>query len=94
MPGKDVTELPQYMQESTFELSEHKKDLEVLHSLLKEISNHGLPGDKALVFEKTNNFSKKFKEMEDTIKEKKKLCLLVKNRWMLSKCLLSHSSHG
>ncbi|KAM9667394.1 dystonin [Trichechus inunguis] len=71
VPGKDVTELSQYMQESTSEVLEHKKDLEVLQSLLKEISSHGLPGDKALVFEKTNNLSKKFKEMEDTIKEKK-----------------------
>ncbi|XP_054425483.1 dystonin isoform X4 [Pteronotus mesoamericanus] len=71
VPGKDVTELSQYMQESTSEFLEHKKDLEVLQSLLKEISNHGLPGDKALVFEKTNNLSKKFNEMEDTIKEKK-----------------------
>uniref|UniRef100_A0A2K6H048 Dystonin n=1 Tax=Propithecus coquereli TaxID=379532 RepID=A0A2K6H048_PROCO len=69
VPGKDVTELSQHMQESTSEFLEHKKDLEVLHSLLKEISSHGLPGDKALVFEKTNNLSKKFKEMEDTIKE-------------------------
>ncbi|XP_012660528.1 dystonin isoform X6 [Otolemur garnettii] len=71
VPGKDVTELSQCMQESTSEFLDHKKDLEVLHSLLKEISSHGLPGDKALVFEKTNNLSKKFKEMEDTIKEKK-----------------------
>nr|XP_019590200.1 PREDICTED: dystonin isoform X18 [Rhinolophus sinicus] len=71
VPGKDVTELSQYMQESTSEFLEHKKDLEVLQSLLKEISSHGLPGDKALVFEKTNNLSKKFKEMEDTITEKK-----------------------
>ncbi|XP_016053516.1 PREDICTED: dystonin isoform X2 [Miniopterus natalensis] len=71
VPGKDVTELSQYMQESTSEFLEHKKDLEVLQSLLKEISIHGLPGDKALVLEKTNNLSKKFKEMEDTIKEKK-----------------------
>ncbi|XP_019654916.2 dystonin isoform X17 [Ailuropoda melanoleuca] len=71
VPGKDVPELSQYMQESTSEFLEHKKDLEVLHSVLKEISSHGLPGDKALVFEKTNNLSKKFKEMEDTIKEKK-----------------------
>ncbi|XP_045861365.1 dystonin isoform X22 [Meles meles] len=71
VPGKDVTELSQYMQESTAEFLEHKKDLEVLHNVLKEISSHGLPGDKALVFEKTNNLSKKFKEMEDTIKEKK-----------------------
>ncbi|XP_031996183.1 dystonin isoform X17 [Hylobates moloch] len=71
VPGKDVTELSQCMQESTSEFLEHKKDLEVLHSLLKEISSHGLPSDKALVLEKTNNLSKKFKEMEDTIKEKK-----------------------
>ncbi|XP_005359957.1 dystonin isoform X12 [Microtus ochrogaster] len=71
MPGKDVPELSQYMQESTTKFLEHKKDLEALHSLLKEISSHGLPGDKALVFEKTNNLSKKFKELEDTIQEKK-----------------------
>ncbi|XP_040585382.1 dystonin isoform X4 [Mesocricetus auratus] len=71
MPGKDVPELSQYMQESTTKFLEHKKDLETLHSLLKEISSHGLPGDKALVFEKTNNLSKKFKELEDTIQEKK-----------------------
>ncbi|XP_051060317.1 dystonin isoform X3 [Phodopus roborovskii] len=71
MPGKDVHELSQNMQESTTKFLEHKKDLEALHSLLKEISSHGLPGDKALVFEKTNNLSKKFKELEDTIQEKK-----------------------
>lgn len=71
MPGKDVLELSQHMQESTTKFLEHKKDLEALHSLLKEISSHGLPGDKALVFEKTNNLSKKFKELEDTIQEKK-----------------------
>lgn len=59
------------LQESTAKFLEHRKDLEALHSLLKEISSHGLPGDKALVFEKTNNLSKKFKEMEDTIQEKK-----------------------
>ncbi|XP_017170300.1 dystonin isoform X25 [Mus musculus] len=71
MPGKDVPELSQHMQESTAKFLEHRKDLEALHSLLKEISSHGLPGDKALVFEKTNNLSRKFKEMEDTIQEKK-----------------------
>ncbi|XP_038197936.1 dystonin isoform X1 [Arvicola amphibius] len=71
VPGKDVPELSQHMQESTTKFLEHKKDLEALHSLLKEISSHGLPGDKALVFEKTNNLSKKFKELEDTIQEKK-----------------------
>ncbi|XP_040839514.1 dystonin isoform X5 [Ochotona curzoniae] len=71
VPGKDVAELSQCMQESTSEFLEHKKDLEILHGLLKEIASQGLPGDKALVFEKTNNLSKKFKEMEDTIKEKK-----------------------
>ncbi|XP_069873345.1 dystonin isoform X14 [Dipodomys merriami] len=73
VPGKDVSELSQHMQESTSELLERKKDLEALHGLLKEICSHGLPGDKALVFEKTNNLSKKFKEMEDTIKEKKQV---------------------
>ncbi|KAM4834561.1 dystonin isoform 16-T16 [Thomomys bottae] len=71
VPGKDVAELSQCMQESTSEFLERQKDLETLHGLLKEICSHGLPGDKALVFEKTNNLSKKFKEMEEIIKEKK-----------------------
>uniref|UniRef100_A0A8C9CCX9 Dystonin n=1 Tax=Phocoena sinus TaxID=42100 RepID=A0A8C9CCX9_PHOSS len=71
VPEKDVTELSQFMQVATSEYLKRRKDLEVLQNLLKEISSHGLPGDKALVFEKTNNLSKKFKEMEDTVKEKK-----------------------
>ncbi|XP_028918133.1 dystonin [Ornithorhynchus anatinus] len=69
-PGKDVTELSQYMQESTNDFVEHRKDLEVLQNLLKDLSAYGLPGDKALILEKTNALSKKFKEMEDTMKEK------------------------
>uniref|UniRef100_A0A452I8W4 EF-hand domain-containing protein n=1 Tax=Gopherus agassizii TaxID=38772 RepID=A0A452I8W4_9SAUR len=65
-PGKDVTEVSQYMQV----LYNHKKDLEVLHQLLEELSVHGLPGDKALVLEKLNALTKKFKEVEETVKEK------------------------
>ncbi|XP_072498626.1 dystonin isoform X22 [Notamacropus eugenii] len=70
-PGKDVTELSQYIQESSNEVLECKKDLETLQNLLKELSIHGFPGDKALLLEKTNTLSKKFKELENTIKEKK-----------------------
>ncbi|XP_038626613.1 dystonin isoform X5 [Tachyglossus aculeatus] len=69
-PGKDVTELSQYMQESTSDFIEHRKDIEVLQNLLKDLSAYGLPGDKALILEKTNALSKNFKEMEDTMKEK------------------------
>ncbi|XP_067421599.1 dystonin isoform X9 [Emydura macquarii macquarii] len=69
-PGKDVTEVSQYMQETSTELIDHKKDLEVLHQLLEELSVHGLPGDKALVLEKLNALTKKFKEVEETVKEK------------------------
>uniref|UniRef100_A0A8C8S767 Dystonin n=1 Tax=Pelusios castaneus TaxID=367368 RepID=A0A8C8S767_9SAUR len=65
-PGKDVTEVSQYITE----LIDHKKDLEVLHQLLEELSVHGLPGDKALVLEKLNALTKKFKEVEETVKEK------------------------
>ncbi|XP_051853144.1 dystonin isoform X1 [Antechinus flavipes] len=70
-PGKDVTELSQYIQESSNEVLECKKDFETLQNLLKELSTHGFPGDKALLLEKTNTLSKKFKELEDSIKEKK-----------------------
>ncbi|XP_048152840.1 dystonin isoform X21 [Corvus hawaiiensis] len=69
-PRKDVSEVSQYMQEASVELAQHKKDLEVLKKLLEELSFHALPGDKALVLEKVNALSKKFKEVEETIKEK------------------------
>ncbi|XP_065443948.1 dystonin isoform X32 [Chrysemys picta bellii] len=69
-PGKDVTEVSQYMQETSMALIDHKKDLEVLHQLLEELSVHGLPGDKALALEKLNALTKKFKEVEETVKEK------------------------
>ncbi|NXE49996.1 DYST protein, partial [Casuarius casuarius] len=69
-PRKDVSEVSQYMQEATIELAQHKKDLEVLQQLLEELSFHALPGDKALVLEKVNALSKKFREVEETLKEK------------------------
>ncbi|XP_064303938.1 dystonin isoform X1 [Phalacrocorax carbo] len=69
-PRKDVSEVSQYMQEASVELAQHKKDLEVLQQLLEELSFHALPGDKALVSEKVNALSKKFREVEETVKEK------------------------
>ncbi|XP_062345733.1 dystonin isoform X2 [Cinclus cinclus] len=69
-PRKDVSEVSQYMQEASVELTQHKNDLGVLKQLLEELSFHALPGDKALVLEKVNALSKKFKEVEETIKEK------------------------
>ncbi|XP_026510682.1 dystonin isoform X2 [Terrapene carolina triunguis] len=69
-PGKDVTGVSQYMQETSMALIDHKKDLEVLHQLLEELSVHGLPGDKAVALEKLNALTKKFKEVEETVKEK------------------------
>lgn len=58
------------MQEASVELAQHKKDLEVLQQLLEELSLRALPGDKALVLEKVNVLSKKFREVEETVKEK------------------------
>uniref|UniRef100_A0A8B9NNX3 Dystonin n=1 Tax=Accipiter nisus TaxID=211598 RepID=A0A8B9NNX3_9AVES len=69
-PRKDVSEVSQYIQEASVELAQHKKDLEVLQQLLEELSFHALPGDKALVLEKVNALSKKFREVEETVKEK------------------------
>lgn len=63
------------MQELIFEFLEYKKDFEVLYSFLKEIFSYGLLSDKVLVFEKINNLLKKFKEMEDIIKEKKEVVI-------------------
>ncbi|XP_071597782.1 dystonin isoform X23 [Heliangelus exortis] len=67
---KDVSEVSQYMQEASVELAQHKKDLEILQQLLEELSFYALPGDKALVLEKVNALSKKFREVEETVKEK------------------------
>ncbi|XP_074009915.1 dystonin isoform X4 [Numenius arquata] len=69
-PRKDVSEVSQYMQEASVELAKRKKDLEVLQQLLEELSFHALPGDKALVLEKVNALTKKFREVEETVKEK------------------------
>ncbi|XP_073482802.1 dystonin isoform X11 [Aquarana catesbeiana] len=69
-PGKDVTELSQYMQETSNELQEHKKSMENLHRLAEELCVHGLPGDKALVLEKVNSLSKMFKDLEETVRAK------------------------
>ncbi|XP_042313307.1 dystonin [Sceloporus undulatus] len=70
IPGKDVTEMSQYVQETNTELTEQKRDLEVLQHLIEELSPHALPGDKSLVLEKVNALSKKFREVEETIREK------------------------
>ncbi|XP_018416047.1 PREDICTED: dystonin isoform X2 [Nanorana parkeri] len=69
-PGKDVTELSQYMQETTNELQEHRKSLEELHRLVEELCVHALPGDKAQVLEKMNSLSKMFQDLEETVRAK------------------------
>ncbi|XP_061479012.1 dystonin isoform X28 [Rhineura floridana] len=71
LPGKDVTEMSLYVQETNTELMEQKKDLDTLQHLIEELSPCALPGDKSLVLEKVNALSKKFREMEETIREKK-----------------------
>ncbi|XP_060608762.2 dystonin isoform X23 [Anolis sagrei] len=70
VPGKDVTEMSQYVQETNTELMEQKKDLEVLQHLIEELSTHALPADKSLVLEKVKALLKKFKEVEEAIQEK------------------------
>ncbi|XP_072266284.1 dystonin [Pyxicephalus adspersus] len=69
-PGKDVTELSQYMQETSSELRENKKSMEELHRLVEELCVHAIPGDKTLVLEKVNSLSKMFQELEETVKAK------------------------
>nr|XP_016852504.1 PREDICTED: dystonin isoform X2 [Anolis carolinensis] len=70
VPGKDVTEMSQYVQETSTELMEQKKDLKVLQHLIEELSPHALPADKSLVLEKVNALLKKFKEVEEAIQER------------------------
>ncbi|KAM9316059.1 dystonin [Gastrophryne carolinensis] len=70
VPGKDVTELSQYMKETSNEVQENKKSLEDLHRLVEELCMHALPGDKALVLEKVNSMSKRFQDLEEAVKAK------------------------
>uniref|UniRef100_A0A8B9TET8 Dystonin n=1 Tax=Anas platyrhynchos TaxID=8839 RepID=A0A8B9TET8_ANAPL len=71
-PRKDVSEVSQYMQVlyQSICIQCVYLNLEVLQQLLEELSFHALPGDKALVVEKVNALSKKFREVEETVKEK------------------------
>ncbi|XP_031758907.1 dystonin isoform X7 [Xenopus tropicalis] len=70
VPGKDVTELSQYMQETSCELAGHKKNLEDLQKLVEEICVYGIPGDKALALEKVKTMLKRFQDLEETVKAK------------------------
>ncbi|XP_068137506.1 dystonin isoform X5 [Hyperolius riggenbachi] len=69
-PGKDVTELSHFMQETNSELREQKKNLDDLHNLVESVCVHALPGDKALVMEKVKSMSKRFQDLEETVKTK------------------------
>ncbi|XP_075058641.1 dystonin isoform X19 [Mixophyes fleayi] len=69
-PGKDVTELSQYMQETSNELLEHRRSLEDLQKLVDELCVYAVPGDKALVLEKVNTMLKRFQDLEETVKAK------------------------
>ncbi|XP_044146781.1 dystonin isoform X12 [Bufo gargarizans] len=69
-PGKDVTELSQFMQETSNEILEQKKSVEDLHKLVDELCVYALPGDKSLVLEKVNSILKQFQDLEETVKAK------------------------
>ncbi|KAM3930381.1 dystonin isoform 2-T2 [Leptodactylus fuscus] len=69
-PGKDVTELSQYMQETSNEILEHKQNLEDLHRLVDELCVYAIPGEKTMVLEKVNSMLKQFQELEETVKAK------------------------
>ncbi|XP_077146122.1 dystonin isoform X1 [Ranitomeya variabilis] len=69
-PGKDVTQLSRYMQETSNEVLEQKKSLEELHKLVNELCVYAVPGDKALVLEKVNTMVKRFHDLEETVKAK------------------------
>ncbi|XP_073445226.1 dystonin isoform X3 [Dendrobates tinctorius] len=69
-PGKDVTQLSHYMQETSKEVLEQKKSLEELHKLVDELCVYAVPGDKALVLEKVNTMVKRFQDLEETVKAK------------------------
>ncbi|XP_063169537.1 dystonin [Candoia aspera] len=88
IPGKDVAEMSLFVQETNTELMEQKKDLEVLQHLIEELSPHALPGDKSLVLEKVNALSKKFREMEETTREKEKDVFSCQQQMDAFKCFV------
>ncbi|XP_041108032.1 dystonin-like isoform X3 [Polyodon spathula] len=69
-PGKNVSELSQLIQDTNVELSDHAKDVELLQNLSKELAEASPEGSNVHILEKVDNLSKKFKEFEDTVKEK------------------------
>ncbi|KAM4042425.1 dystonin isoform 18-T18 [Anomaloglossus baeobatrachus] len=69
-PGKDVTELSHYVQETSNEILEQKKSLEELHKLVDDLCVYAVPGDKVVVLEKVNSMVKRFEDLEETIKAK------------------------
>ncbi|MEE6476577.1 hypothetical protein FKM82_011128 [Ascaphus truei] len=92
-PGKDVTELSQYMQETSTELIHHKKDMEDLQKLLEELCVYGAPGDKALVWEKVNTLLKKFQDLEETVKAKEEDVSSCQNQMDAFKSLVHSLKH-
>ncbi|XP_075718080.1 dystonin isoform X4 [Rhinoderma darwinii] len=68
--GKDVTELSQYIQETSNEILEQKKCLEDLYKLVDELCVYAVPGDKAVALEKVNTMLKLFQDLEETVKAK------------------------
>ncbi|XP_041107393.1 dystonin-like [Polyodon spathula] len=69
-PGKNVSELSQLMQDTNAELLDHAKDVELLRNLSKELAEASPEESNVRILEKVDNLSKKFKEFEDTFKEK------------------------
>ncbi|MGH0168380.1 UNVERIFIED_CONTAM: hypothetical protein FKN15_066192 [Acipenser sinensis] len=69
-PGKNVNELSQLIQDTNVELPDHAKDVELLQNLSKELAEASPEGSNVHILEKVDNLSKKFKEFEDTVKEK------------------------
>ncbi|KAG7462800.1 hypothetical protein MATL_G00188590 [Megalops atlanticus] len=69
-PGKNVNELSQLMQDTNTELSEHAKDVDMLHKLSKELSEISPEGSKAQIQGKMESLAGSFKAFTDTVKEK------------------------
>ncbi|KAM4694316.1 dystonin [Discoglossus pictus] len=87
-PGKAVTELSQFMQETSNELMDHKKYVEELQKVVDELCVHGAPGDKALILEKVNTLLKKFQDLEETVKAKEEDVSSCQNQMDSFRCLV------
>ncbi|CAL8257405.1 unnamed protein product [Lota lota] len=69
-PGKSFKELSQFMKDTTAEMAEHSKDLEMLKTLSKELCPINPEASKALIQGRLDSLTNDYSSLKDIVKEK------------------------